>query len=168
MKLAHVPLFLAVVLLTAASVGLGAVRPATSAGTGYPWRSSHLDDWHRTEITTGAVELPDVGMRTARPGTGSGAPAAVLELRSFALYVLSRGNGVSEGGQKALADFRKLLGSMQAKGEVVEVSDTRIGLEGETRICARFASAEHAAKAWTDMQRSLTGADLVQLKAEMC
>ena len=107
-------------------------------------------------------------MRTARPSTGSGAPAAVLKLRSFALYVLSRGNGVSEGGRKALADFRKLLGSMQAKGEVVEVSDTRIGIEGETRMCARFASAESAAKAWMDMQRSLTDADLVQLKAEKC
>lgn len=127
-----------------------------------------MNDRCRTEDTAGHVETSDLGMPMAGPATGSGAPAAVLELRSFALYVLSRGNGVSEGGRKALADFRKLLGSMQAKGEVVEVSDTRIGIEGETRICARFASAERAAKAWTDMQRSLTGADLVQLKGEKC
>jgi hypothetical protein len=127
-----------------------------------------LDHRNKTENTVGVVELPDLGVRTARPGTGSGAPAEVLEHRSFALYVLSRGNGVPEGGRKALADFRKLLSSMQAKGEVIEFSDTRIGIEGETRICARFASAELTAKVWMDMQRSFTGADLVQLKAEKC
>lgn len=127
-----------------------------------------MDDRRRIENTAGAVKLSDLGMGMARQATGSGAPAEVLELRSFALYVLSRGNGVSEGGRKALADYRKLLGSMQVKGEVVEISETRIGIEGETRICARFASAERAAKTWMDMQRSLTGADLVQLKAEKC
>lgn len=164
----HIPLFLVVVLLSEASVGLGTSQLATSAGASYPLQGSYIYVERMVENTTGAVELSDLGMRMACPGTGSSVPTAVLELRSFALYVLSRGSGVSEGGQKALADFRKLLGSMQAKGEVVEVSDTRIGIEGETRICVRFADAEHAAKAWMNMQCSLTGADLVQLKAEKC
>ena len=127
-----------------------------------------MDDMRGIEDTADAGELPELGMRMARRGSGSGAPAVVLEFQSFALYVLSRGNGVSQGGRKALADFRKLLRSMQAKGEVLEVLDARIGIEGETRVCARFASAEHAAKAWTVMQRSFTGVDLVQLKAEKC
>jgi len=98
----------------------------------------------------------------------AGPPDAVLELQSFALYALSRGKGLSESGQRAIADFRELLRSMKAEGHVVEVSDTRIGIEGETRICARFASPEPAGRAWLQMQRSLVGADLVQLKPEKC
>ena len=115
----QVTLFLAFALLSAASVDQGAALPTTSAGASYPWRGSYLERRRRTENTAGIVETPDLGMRTARPSTGSSAPAADLEFRSFALYVLSRGKGVSEGGRKALTDFRKLLGSMQAKGEVV-------------------------------------------------
>ena len=44
----------------------------------------------------------------------TGPPDAVLELQSFALYALSRGKGLSESGQKALADFRELLRNMKA------------------------------------------------------
>jgi hypothetical protein len=95
-------------------------------------------------------------------------PDTVLERQSFAFYALSRGKGLSEDGRKALAGFRQLLRDMKAEGQVVEVSDTRIGLEGETRVCAKFASADLAGKAWTQMQRLSAGADLVQLKPEKC
>jgi hypothetical protein len=115
----------------------------------------------------------DVGLleRTAGPadpGGDTGAPGAVLELQSFALYALSRGRGLSEGGQRAIVDFRELLRTIKAEGHAVEVSDQRIGIEGETKICASFASPELAGKAWMQMQRSLGGADLVQLKPEKC
>ena len=95
-------------------------------------------------------------------------PDAVLELQSFALYALSRGAGLSESGQRAIADFRELLRNMKAEGNVIEISDTRIGIEGETRICARFTSPEIAGKVWMQMRRSLVAADLVQLKPEKC
>ena len=111
------------------------------------------------ELFQAAAEPTDSNRDTSPPG-------AVLELRSFSLYALSRGKGVSEAGRKAIADFRELLRSMKAEGHVVDVSDTRIGLEGETRICASFASPEMAGRAWTQMQRSL--GDLVQLKPEKC
>lgn len=117
---------------------------------------------------SGVSEPTDLRLLFACQNTGSGMPKEVLELRSFALYVLSRGNGVSEEGRKALSDFRKLVDMMQEKGEIDEVSDTRIGIEGDTRICARFATPNGAAKAWMDMQRLLPSGDLVQLKAEKC
>jgi hypothetical protein len=105
---------------------------------------------------------------SADPGRDAGPPDAVLELRSFAFYALSRGKGLSEDGRRALEGFRELLRNMKAEGHVVEVSDTRIGIEGETRVCAKFASAELAGKAWTQLQQLSAGADLVQLKPEKC
>jgi hypothetical protein len=105
---------------------------------------------------------------SADAGRDTGAPDTVLEHKSFAFYALSRGKGLSEEGQKVLEDFRELLRGMKAEGQVVEVSDSRIGLEGETRICATFASSDVAEKVWMQMQRLSAGVDLVQLKAEKC
>lgn len=110
-------------------------------------------------------------MRTAGStdsGRDAGVPDTVLELQSFAFYALSRGKGLSEEGRQVLEDFRELLRGMKAEGQVVEVSDSRIGLEGETRICAKFASSDLAGKAWMQMQRLSAGVDLVQLKPEKC
>jgi hypothetical protein len=110
-------------------------------------------------------------MRTAGSadsGRDTGPPDTVLELQSFAFYALSRGKGLSEKGRQVLEDFRELLRGMKAEGQVVEVSDSRIGLEGETRICAKFASSDLAGKAWMQMQRLSAGVDLVQLKPEKC
>ena len=95
-------------------------------------------------------------------------PDAVRELQSFAFYALSRGKGLSDEGRKALDGFRQLLREMKAEGQVVEITDARIGIEGETRVCAKFASAELAGKAWTQLQQLSAGADLVQLKPEKC
>ncbi|MET4037677.1 MULTISPECIES: hypothetical protein [unclassified Bradyrhizobium] len=105
---------------------------------------------------------------SADSGRDTGPPDTVLELQSFALYALSRGKGLSEDGRRALEDFRQLLRNMKTQGQVVEVSDTRIGLEGETRICAKFASSDLAGKAWMQMQGLSAGVDLVQLKPEKC
>ncbi|MDA9476874.1 hypothetical protein XI03_20765 [Bradyrhizobium sp. CCBAU 65884] len=105
---------------------------------------------------------------SADSGGDKGAPDTVLELQSFALYALSRGKGLSDDGRRALEGFRQLLREMKAEGQVVEVSDTRIGLEGETRVCAKFASSDLAGKAWMQMQRLSAGADLVHLKPEKC
>lgn len=161
-------LFLAVVLPWTASLHVSICQPATLAKLTDSWQHPYLADSRRPNGTENAVELLDMTARTAGEGSGGDPPAAVLELRSFALYVLSRGKGVSDRGRKALADFRKMLRNMNGKGQVAEVSETRIGIEGETKICARFGSAELAAKAWIDMRRSLADADLVELKAEKC
>lgn len=95
-------------------------------------------------------------------------PDAVLQLQSFALYALSRGAGLTDVGRRALDTFRELLRDMEAQGQVERISDTRIGIEGETRICAKFATSDLAGKAWTQMRRLSVEADLVQLKAEKC
>jgi hypothetical protein len=164
-------LLLALVLLSSSSQALSAsvtVAVATAYKTLKLSRAPYRTDIRVADgaaIGDGLLELM-AGSADSRHDTGP--PDAVLELQGFALYALSRGRGLSESGQKAIADFRELLRNMKAEGQVIEVSDTRIGIEGETRICASFTSPELAGKAWMQMQRSLVAADLVQLKPEKC
>jgi hypothetical protein len=150
---------------------------------GYAYQTVETAQLHKTLDLTGPQDqatnraanfaVIDGGwiMRTAGSadsGRDTGPPDTVLELQSFAFYALSRGKGLSEDGRRALEGFRQLLRDMKAEGHVVEVSDTRIGLEGETRVCAKFTSSDLAGKAWMQMQRLSAGADLVQLKPEKC
>ena len=58
--------------------------------------------------------------------------------------------------------------TMFYQGEVTRLVEHRIGLEGETRLCAEF-SDEHAADKFFDQLHSLThGVDLVNIKKEVC
>jgi hypothetical protein len=139
-------------------------RQTSVKSVGAPYRTDH----HAGQGAALDASLLQLAAGPAESSDAASPPDAVLDLQSFALYVLSRGRGISESGQKAIADFRALLRNMKAEGLVVDVSDTRIGLEGETRICARFASPELAGKVWIQMSRSLVAAELVQLKAEKC
>jgi hypothetical protein len=102
------------------------------------------------------------------PTLESSPPAAVLQTRSFALLALSRGQGVSEAGLRAIADFRSLLRGLQADGKIIRITDTRIGIEGETRICAEFITPELAGQVWSQMRRIISGVDLVRLSPESC
>jgi hypothetical protein len=164
-------LLLALVLLLSCSQALYAfetVAIATAYKSLEPSRAPNRKDNGLADgaaIGDGLLELM-IGSGDSSRDTGP--PDAVLELQSFALYALSRGRGLSESGQRAIAEFRELLSNLKAEGHLIEVSDTRIGIEGETRICASFTNRELAGKVWMQMQRSLVGADLVQLKAEKC
>jgi hypothetical protein len=140
-------------------------------------RSGHFPSGRRREIANYGVLVVPAGGQTSTMPSGSTEPGAEIspadaealsELRSFALMALSRGAGVPEAARQAAADFRSLLQRMQAEDAVVEIHESRIGIEGETRICAEFATAEAARQAWSQTQRAVTGIDLVQLKIERC
>jgi hypothetical protein len=94
--------------------------------------------------------------------------AASFEPRSFALYALSRGKGVPEPARAALADAKKALEDLQARGADISITQERIGLEGETRLCATFADAGLAEEALEKIRRLASGADLVNLTEEPC
>jgi hypothetical protein len=87
---------------------------------------------------------------------------------SFSLYVLSRGSGVPESASQALQRFRDLLKTYENEGVSVRTSETRIGLEGERRICAEFEEKDAADEAWRRAETIVAGVDLVNLKAEPC
>lgn len=64
----------------------------------------------------------------------------------LAVYALSRGKGVPEPARGALRKARILIEGAKQRGEVIELKETRIGLEGETRLCirAKDLAAAHA------------------------
>lgn len=87
---------------------------------------------------------------------------------SFALYVLSRGTGVPAPARQAMQRVRGLLEEARQRGDVLSLVQTRIGLEGETRLCATFATPDAARDAWVQARRFVEGADLVNLVIEPC
>jgi hypothetical protein len=99
---------------------------------------------------------------TERPAGASSEP------QSFALYALSRGKGVPEGASAVLAGAGKVIEDLQARGARITVTKERIGLEGETRLCATFADESVAEEALERVRRLVSGVDLVNLTEEPC
>jgi len=87
---------------------------------------------------------------------------------SFALYVLSRGKGVPEPARNVLRDARAMLEEAKQEGKVVGLKQTRLGLEGETRLCAEFADREAAREMLERIRRLTKDVDLVNLVVEPC
>ena len=96
-------------------------------------------------------------------------PAEKLaSLKSFSVYALSRGSGVPEAASELILELRSRYQANGAQKEVSEFIDDRIGLEGETRICIKFASASAAQTAWKDVQVLIGSKELIDLRAEEC
>jgi hypothetical protein len=89
-------------------------------------------------------------------------------LRSFSVYALSRGKGVPREARDALAKVREAVEADRGRGVRVSVQSTRLGLEGETRLCATYADPRDAARAYERTQALVKGVDLVNLVAEPC
>lgn len=90
------------------------------------------------------------------------------DFKSFSVYALSRGKGVPDEARTVLESARTLLKAAREKGEVTGLTDRRIGLEGETRLCAEFKSAETAAALFLRLRRIGEGVDLINIKIESC
>jgi hypothetical protein len=116
-----------------------------------------------------AVLLP-VGAAAACAGDAATerSAAASPASRSIALYALSRGQGVPEPARAVLAGAEKVIQDLQARGAPVAVTKERIGLEGETRLCATFADPSVAEEALAQIRRLVSGIDLVNLTEEPC
>ena len=107
---------------------------------------------------------PSIAADDVNPGEIS------FEGRSFAFYALSRGKGVPDATWQLLEELRTQFAEMQAQGEIVFLQDERLGLEGETRLCAEFATTAIARSTWEQIsawvdQREL---ELVNLTIEPC
>ena len=87
---------------------------------------------------------------------------------SFSVYALSRGKGVPEQAREVLVQSRTLLKAAQERGEVLRMVEQRIGIEGETRICAQFSNVEKALTMMDQIKKIGQGVDLVNVKAEPC
>lgn len=88
--------------------------------------------------------------------------------KSVALYALSKGKGVPEPTREALRSARDLLQGLQREDKVSRFEETRIGLEGETRLCVELKDARTAQQV-IERLRALAGeVELMNVKEEPC
>ncbi|MQX62302.1 hypothetical protein GHK78_04385 [Sinorhizobium meliloti] len=88
--------------------------------------------------------------------------------KSFSVYALSRGSGVPDAALSVLERVRSAIERMQRENVSVRISEERIGLEGERRLCGEFESEDAARTAWQHAVAIAAGVDLVSLKVEPC
>ena len=109
---------------------------------------------------------------------GAGRGCADMDVRDMApispipegisIYALSRGTGVPEEARKILEEVRILLKEAQDQGTVTRLVDRRIGLEGETQLCAEFSDAHASQNIVSQIRKISEGVDLLNVKPEPC
>ena len=120
-------------------------------------------------MRTGPLMLPILLCMFLAPPEKQAAddPSAVMG-RSFAVYALSRGAGVPTQTRTAFRAIRQLLEELRAQGKVRRMSSQRIGLEGETRLCAEFADEVTASAALAKVKQRAAGVELLNVMVEPC
>ena len=93
---------------------------------------------------------------------------SALSMNSFSVYALSKGKGVPERTRQVFQHTRALLEDAQRQGKVVQLKQTRIGLEGETRLCAEFSSATVAQELFEKIRKLSEGIELLNVVMEPC
>jgi len=96
------------------------------------------------------------------------APAAAPEVTAFAVFALSRGKGVPAAARDALAQVAEMAEADKSRGVKVETRRTRIGLEGETRLCVEYQSAADARRGLEKAEKLVKDVDLVNLVPGPC
>jgi len=109
-----------------------------------------------------ALMLGSVGCASDAPALEPGAAP-----RGIAVYALSRGQGVPAAASGAYDEIKARLQSLQGSGVVVGLSEQRIGLEGERRLCAVFAQPQ-AARAEYQRLAHYQSVDLLNVVLESC
>ncbi len=87
---------------------------------------------------------------------------------SFSVYALSRGKGVPKETRKVFEKIQEMLEEAKAKGEVRSMKRTRFGLEGESKLCAVFESAELTQRMYDELEQLTVEIDLLNITNEPC
>ena len=82
--------------------------------------------------------------------------------------MLSRGKGVPDETRDAYKDIHALLEQQRATYAVTDLRTQRIGLEGETRLCAEFQSAKDAQAALAEIRKRAASVDLLEVSEAPC
>ena len=119
-------------------------------------------------LSLGVVAMLVLGACSDNPDANGEQPVADTAGSEFALYALSRGKGVPEPTRDALEKATSLLEDAKQDGDVLSLSKTRIGLDGETRLCVQAKDAA-SARALQEEVWSIAGdADLFDVVEEPC
>jgi hypothetical protein len=90
------------------------------------------------------------------------------DVTSFAVFALSRGKGVPEAAREALRKVAELAEADKHRGIRVETRRTRIGLEGETKLCVEYEAAADAGRALEQAEKIVKDVELVNLVPGPC
>lgn len=101
---------------------------------------------------------------TASRSPSPGAEAAP----AITVYILSKGRGVPEPTREVYRKIRASLEQQQAKGGVTALTTRRLGLEGETRLCAQFRDAAQAEAALEEIRKLAADVELLNVVQEPC
>ncbi len=85
-----------------------------------------------------------------------------------AIYALSRGKGVPETARRVLQDVRALAETGKQQGTVQEWGQTRIGLEGETRVCVQLRDESSKHEFLRQVREMVQGAELINVVEGPC
>lgn len=126
------------------------------------------------EMPTPAATPPEVApspVVTPPPAPPPPQPAPVQERSepvSLAIYILSRGRGVPERTRAVYQEIQALLKEQQATSLITNLSTRRIGLEGETRLCAEFRDRTEARATLEKIRKLAAGVELLNVVEEPC
>lgn len=125
----------------------------------------------RTLIRSGLSALAVGVLAGALPLSGCvGSPSddAGEDVRTFGVYALSRGKGVPPSARTALDAVAAIVEEDRNKGVAVDTERTRIGIEGEFRLCIEYQEVAAAARALKRIREVVEGVDLVNIEVESC
>ncbi len=100
--------------------------------------------------------------------TSGGERAAQAGSASFAVYALSRGRGVPEPTRSAWQTVWTMLEDARREGKVARLQQTRIGLEGEVRLCAEFSDPGRGREMLERARGIGKGVELLNIVEEPC
>lgn len=94
--------------------------------------------------------------------------AAENSTTEIAIYALSRGKGVPEPTRAAFGKARKLVDDAKRRGEVLKVTEARIGLEGEKRLCLEAKDVAAAHMLLQELRTVAKNVELFNVVEESC
>lgn len=87
---------------------------------------------------------------------------------SIAVTTLSKGRGVPEPTRASYQRVRALLEDKQRAAQLSELAVKRMGLEGETRLCAEFRDPAQARAALAEIRKLTDGVELINVEPAPC
>ena len=111
---------------------------------------------------------PIVVLATVLPAACAAVRPSAARAESVSVTALSRGKGVPPAARDALRQARALLQDLQRDGGVTRLDEIRLGLEGETRLCAEFKDAGTARATRQKLQALAHDVDLLTIAEEPC
>ena len=88
--------------------------------------------------------------------------------RTFSVYALSRGKGVPPEARASQQKVQEMVDADRQRGVRVTVEATRIGIEGERRLCVTYENSRDGARALERVRAVVKGVDLVNVVEEPC